>query len=258
MKDKLKDNNLDSFELQELERKRLAAELHDTSLQDLTHIIHQIEFASLFIDMDQTKAKLELEDVSNQLRKIIQDIRNTIFDLRPMSFDDLGLEEAINEYISFLQKKYSIIINSDIDDINYLDEKKKLAIYRIVQEGLLNSSKHADAHFIKLEIKDNDVYLVIIISDDGKGIDEEFIEKDNTHYGLSILKDRVSYLNGNIVITSNKINGTILMPGETFSYNSVVGERTIAAGYKEAAIYQDGQVIQRIRWRYLSNIYNII
>lgn len=208
MTDKLRDNNLDSFELQELERKRLAAELHDTSLQDLTHIIHQIEFASLFIDMDQTKAKLELEDVSNQLRKIIQDIRNTIFDLRPMSFDDLGLEEAINEYISFLQKKYSIIINSDIDDINYLDEKKKLAIYRIVQEGLLNSSKHADAHFIKLEIKDNDVYLVIIISDDGKGIDEEFIEKDNTHYGLSILKDRVSYLNGNIVIISNKINGT--------------------------------------------------
>lgn len=208
MVDKFEDTNLDSFELQELERKRLASELHDTSLQDLTHIIHQIEFAGLFIDIDQTKAKLELENISNQLRKIIQDIRNTIFDLRPMSFDDLGLEEAIYEYVGFLQKKYSIIINTKIDNINYLDEKKKLAIYRIVQEGLLNSSKHADAHFINLEIKDNNSSFIISISDDGKGMDNETIEKDNTHYGLSILKDRVSYLNGNIIITSDKNKGT--------------------------------------------------
>ena len=125
MTDKLQNNKSDYFEHQELDRKRIASELHDTSLQDLTHIIHQLEFAGLFIDMDPTKAKLELEDISNQLRKIIQDIRNTIFDLRPMSFDDLGIDEAINEYIQFLQKKYSIIINTQIDDINYLDEKNQ-------------------------------------------------------------------------------------------------------------------------------------
>ena len=210
MTDKLQDNFLDCFDHQELDRKRIASELHDTSLQDLTHVIHQLELAGLFIDMDPTKAKLELEDVSNQLRKIIQDIRNTIFDLRPMSFDDLGIDEAINEYIQFLQKKYPITIHAEIDDINYLEEKKKLAIYRIIQEGLSNSSKHADAHCIHLKIKDNKSYLMIIISDDGKGMDDEQIEKDNTHYGMSILKDRVSYLNGNMLITSNKEDGTEL------------------------------------------------
>ena len=98
-------NEMDSFDSQELERKRIASELHDTSLQDLTHIIYQIELSELYIDLDPTKAKLELEDISNQLRKVIQDIRNTIFDLRPMSFDDLGLEEAINQYILFIKKK---------------------------------------------------------------------------------------------------------------------------------------------------------
>lgn len=208
MIEKLHDNNLDNFDLQELDRKRIASELHDTSLQDLTHIIHQLELTGLFIDMDPTKAKLELEDVSSQLRKIIQDIRNTIFDLRPMSFDDLGLEEAINEYIDFLQKKYPIIINTKIDDIDYLDEKKKLAIYRIIQEGLSNSLKHADAHIVHLSIEDNKSNLSIILSDDGKGIDEEQKDNDKTHYGLSILKDRVSYLNGNIDITSDKESGT--------------------------------------------------
>ena len=68
---------LDCFEYQEFDRKRIASELHDTSLQDLTHIIHQLELSSLFIDVDPIKAKLELEDVSNQLRKIIQDIMMT-------------------------------------------------------------------------------------------------------------------------------------------------------------------------------------
>ncbi len=224
MTDKLQNNKSDYFEHLELDRKRIASELHDTSLQDLTHIIHQLELAGLFIDMDPTKAKLELEDISNQLRKIIQDIRNTIFDLRPMSFDDLGIDKAINEYIQFLQKKYSIIINTEIDDINYFDEKKKLAIYRIVQEGLSNSSKHADAHIVTLKIKDNKSDLLIIISDDGKGMDEEQIEKNNTHYGLAILKDRVFYLNGKMIITSNKKQGTelkVTIPGmKGVSYES--------------------------------------
>lgn len=58
----------------------------------------------------------------------------------------------------------------------------------------------------------------------------------------------------NLRLAASKVNGTVVLPGETFSYNSVVGERTIAAGYKEAAIYQDGQVVQRIRRWYLPNI----
>ena len=149
-----------------------------------------------------------MEDINNQLRKIIQDIRNTIFDLRPMSFDDLGIEEAINEYIEFLQRKYPIKVDTQIDDINFMDENIKLSIYRIIQEGLSNSSKHADAHLIKLKVLHKNNNLEISISDNGKGMDEEKSEKDNTHYGLKILKDRVYYLNGKIIITSSKKNGT--------------------------------------------------
>lgn len=48
----------------------------------------------------------------------------------------------------------------------------------------------------------------------------------------------------NLRLAANKVNGTVVLPGQTFSYNAVVGERTIAAGYKEAAVYQDGQVVQ--------------
>lgn len=207
-----KNTNMDCFEFQELDRKRISSELHDTSLQDLTHMIHQLELCSLYIDVDPIKAKLELEDVSNQLRKVIQDIRNTIFDLRPMSFDDLGLEESIDQYISFINKKYNINFITYIDDVNYLDEKKKLAVYRIIQECLMNCAKHSEAESIKLKLKDNESEIIIIIEDDGIGIDQKKCSEGyNTHYGLSIIRDRVNYLNGTYVITSDdKCNGTCI------------------------------------------------
>lgn len=62
----------------------------------------------------------------------------------------------------------------------------------------------------------------------------------------------------NLRLSAGKIDGYVLLPGETFSYNTVVGERTIAAGYKEAAIYENGQVVDGLRRRYLSNLYNFI
>ena len=62
----------------------------------------------------------------------------------------------------------------------------------------------------------------------------------------------------NLRLSAGKIDGYVLLPGETFSYNTVVGERTIAAGYKEAAIYENGQVVDGLRRRYLSDFYNFI
>ena len=105
----------DLLNRQEMDRKRIANELHDTSVQDLTHIIHQIELAGLYIDVDPTKAKLELAGINEEIRKIIKDIRNTIFDLRPMSFDDLGLKEALEQYIDDLKNRCNIEIEVDMD-----------------------------------------------------------------------------------------------------------------------------------------------
>ena len=204
-------NEMDSFDSQELERKRIASELHDTSLQDLTHIIYQIELSELYIDLDPTKAKLELEDISNQLRKVIQDIRNTIFDLRPMSFDDLGLEEAINQYILFIKKKYQINFIKHIDDINYIEEKSKLTIYRIIQECLMNSAKHSEAQTVNLKLMDLKNEIIIEVQDDGVGIEKsKSYNDDNTHYGLSIIRDRINYLNGVYSIESNNDRGTYI------------------------------------------------
>jgi len=211
--------NLENFDYedflnrQEMDRKRISNELHDTSVQDLTHLIHQIELAGLYIDVDPIKAKLELATINDELRKIIKDIRNTIFDLRPMSFDDLGLQEALEQYIENLKNKCNVEIETEMDFVDNYDEKKKLIIYRILIECLNNSAKHANASIIKLKIKDEDKHLKLSVIDDGVGISNSDslhnLEKDkHTHYGLSIMKERVSILNGKCYINSKEDEGT--------------------------------------------------
>ena len=197
---------------QELDRKRIANELHDTSVQDLTHIIHQIELAGLYIDVDPTKAKLELAGINEEIRKIIKDIRNTIFDLRPMSFDDLGLKEALEQYIDDLKNRCNIEIEVDMDFVDNYNEEKNLIIYRILKECINNSVKHAEASVIQLVIKDKDDSLHISVKDNGIGIlnkDDRNTEREmQTHYGLAIMKERVSILNGKCYINSKEEIGT--------------------------------------------------
>ncbi len=200
---------------QELDRKRIANELHDTSIQDLTHIIHQIELSSLYIDVDPLKAKLELAEINVQLRKIIKDIRNTIFDLRPMSFDDLGLRDAIHQYIEFLKKNYTIDVETYFDEIHNFDKQKKLVVYRIIQECLSNAAKHSNGDKVILSIKEKENDILLSIEDNGVGIKNACLEEnkndENVHYGLSIIKDRVAYLNGTYKIESNELGTKILI-----------------------------------------------
>ena len=202
----------DLLNRQEMDRKRIANELHDTSVQDLTHIIHQIELAGLYIDVDPTKAKLELAGINEEIRKIIKDIRNTIFDLRPMSFDDLGLKEALEQYIDDLKNRCNIEIEVDMDFVDNYNEEKNLIIYRILKECINNSVKHAEASVIQLVIKDKDDSLHISVKDNGIGIlnkDDRNTEREmQTHYGLAIMKERVSILNGKCYINSMRNEGT--------------------------------------------------
>lgn len=86
------DERLNIISIQEEERQRIARDLHDASLQNLAHLVHKIELGSLYIDKDPIQAKLELAAVSKNLKEIIEDIRNTIYDLRPMTFDVLVLK----------------------------------------------------------------------------------------------------------------------------------------------------------------------
>ena len=204
---------LSILDAQEKERQRIARDLHDTSLQNLTHLVHKVELTSLYIDDDPVKAKLELATVEKGIRKVIEEIRNTIFDLRPMSFDDLGLKETIEKLLFVLNQDRNFHMVMDIDPINMNKTDPSahvlfISIYRIIQECVQNSIKHSSGNEIIVKLKEHDKSYQIVAQDNGSGFNIEEASKKEKHFGLSVIRERVYFLGGNINIDAH--NGTCI------------------------------------------------
>lgn len=196
----------DYIQYQELEKRRIASDLHDTSLQTIAHITNKIELAKLYIDVDPVRAKLELADVNDSLKYVIEEIRNTIYNLRPMSFDDLSFKEAIEQCIIDFDSKSEIKYSYSIENVEFNEDDQKIIIFRIIQECLNNCEKHSKAENVNVQIFVDDSFN-IIISDDGLGFNLDDKLSCN-HFGLELLKEKVNYLNGNINIESEENKGT--------------------------------------------------
>jgi len=198
--------NLKVLDVQEKERKRIARDLHDSSLQNLAHLVHKIELSSMFIDQDPLRAKLELATVSKNLRTVIDDIRSTIFDMRPMTFDDLGLKDCFERlFINLKQANPTFDFLSDIDDLSSDNDLVLMTIYRVVQECCSNAIKHSGGNQISVTLKKDDIDCLLTIKDNGKGFDvRETLEKNERHFGLSIISERVQLIGGTIKFVSDE------------------------------------------------------
>lgn len=206
------ENGKKMMEMLETEKKRIVSELHDTSLQNIGHLVHMIELASLYIDKDPARAKMELNSVSKGLHNVIEDIRSTIFNLRPMTFDDLGLKASFERLLDFLNADKDYIMDVEIDDVSCeTDDYFCITLYRVVQECLLNIKKHSQATRVLFHCKKTEQKYEILIQDNGKGFTKEEAEdKANSHFGLALIHEGVNLLNGTIHVSSAIGRGTTI------------------------------------------------
>lgn len=198
------------LETQENERQRISRELHDSTVQNLTSLVHKTELCSKLIDMDKVRCKLELNIMSKTLRDIINDTRNMIYNLRPMSFDDIGLEVTIKRALEKLESSETKKINFSVVGESYkINPVIGITLLRIIQEACSNAICHADCSIIKVVLNYQPGTMILSIEDDGKGFAYEETEcnckADNSGFGLSMMKERVYLLSGKIDIHS-KIN----------------------------------------------------
>lgn len=201
--------NLTALNIQEEDRQRIARDLHDTSLQNLTHLIHKIDLCKLYIDKDPLQAKLELSVVNKEIRKIIDEIRNTIFDLRPMTFDDLGLKAAIERLVNVINENKVYQLDVIVDDVSCENSMLLVNIYRVIQESLMNIVKHAQADSILLHCVNLDKKYVIDIADNGVGFEFNKMDRSSEkHFGVSLMKERIHLLGGSIDFFPEKDVGT--------------------------------------------------
>lgn len=193
--------------LNEMDRKRIARELHDSTIQNMVCMIHKIELASRFIDTDPIRVKLELGTIKKYLKENIDELRNLVYDLRPMSFDDLGFEVLLKQYLDELDQLYENEIEYNLKtNLEHVKEDCLITIYRIIKECCINSLKHSGGAKLMVLLTELNDCLVICVSDNGKGYDL-LKEIDKYHYGLKIMEDRVALLKGNLQITSEPGKG---------------------------------------------------
>jgi len=196
--------------LQEDDRQRIAADLHDSVLQNLTLLMHNLELAERYVDADPVHAKLELETNRKLIKSTIEDIRSTIFDLRPMQFDDFGFKKTIENHLESYKARTSMNIEYKIDYVDELDNIILLTLFRVIQELVNNSIKHSNADTISVLIIDEGNKVFLEVSDDGVGATDDFLNKEN-HFGLKILRERV-----------NMVNGTIFYPEIEHGFKTVI------------------------------------
>ncbi len=204
-------NNIPALDIREKERIRIARDLHDISLQNLTHLVHKIELGSLYIDKDPIRAKLELASVQQDLRQAIDEIRNVVYNLHPMSLDDLGLKETIERMIALTNKDNSFFVQTDIEDVSIEDKSLMLSLFRIIQECYTNSMKHSGGNRISISFHVEDEKYLMNITDNGKGFDMKKVEKMDNHFGISILKERISFLNGTIDYSTSEDGTSVII-----------------------------------------------
>jgi len=188
---------------QELERARLARELHDETGQALTSILLGLKSLEGGVGGDAAVTGLRELVVST-----LQDVRRLAVELRPAALDDFGLVPAIERLRDTVEEYGAIVeIESDLGD-ERLPAETETALYRIVQEAFTNVLKHAAASRVNVKLTRGDGTATLVVQDDGSGFVPANVRDGSL--GLVGMRERVALVGGRLTIDSSEGAGTML------------------------------------------------
>lgn len=194
---------------QEEERRRVAREIHDGPAQSMANVVFRAEVCERLIDIDMPRAKKEISELREQVRGCLKETRKIIFDLRPMTLDDLGVVPTIKRFLDTLKERTGISY-----EVRVLGEEKRLdayveiGLFRVVQEALNNVEKHAQASEIEVIVEFNQKFVAAVVTDNGKGFDSDDENIGKESFGLLGMRERINLLKGEVHFKSKVGQGT--------------------------------------------------
>lgn len=202
------------------ERNRIACGLHDGILQQITHVIHKLEYIQRLSAIDDKQTVLsELQDVRNKLNSSLHELRNTMSGLLAERVEKRPLIEMIRQFMDEYKRDHAevaLALNvTGFEEPLRLPPKLELVISQCIQEALTNVWKHARATQISVQLSKFDDWLVVEVSDDGIGFEPEQVliasksgEGEEFHFGLLIMRERIEEMGGSWELYSRPGEGT--------------------------------------------------
>jgi len=193
---------------QELERQRLARELHDETGQALTSIL--LGLKPLEDALADHPARADLARLREQVVSALQDVRRLAVELRPAVLDDFGLVPALERLTDAFAEQSDV----RVDFHSALGEKRlpsevETTLYRVVQESLTNIVKHANAQHVSVSLARRATTAAAVIEDDGDGFDPRAVREEGV--GLLGMRERLSFVDGRLEIESRPGVGTTIV-----------------------------------------------
>jgi len=190
--------------IRENERKRIAGDLHDS----LGPLLSAVKLNISNVDIEDAQDKAILDKTAGYLDEIIGSMRRISHDLLPNTLERKGLLEAIREFINQVNVKQSLNIQLYVVKEIKVPKEKEIHIFRMIQEIVHNTIKHAHAGNLQIGLSEEGGHLLFLAKDDGRGFDKEKALAGSQGLGLRSLESRCEILNGVLSLESKPGAGT--------------------------------------------------
>jgi len=199
--------------VREEERRRISRELHDEVGQILTATNVNLEIMKRDLRLDLTSVDRRIADTRQLTAQIMDSLRKVLRELRPEALEQLGLISAITRYANDFTRRTGICVDvSHKENVEELSIDQKVALYRVMQESLTNTAKHAHAQHVQIDIYQSDGSIMMNIRDDGTGFDlaphKDLAAAATTHFGLLGMREHIHLVNGRFEMRSSRGEGT--------------------------------------------------
>lgn len=202
------------FQIVEDERMRIARDMHDGPAQLLSNLVLKAEIVARLVAAGSDRALAELADFQLTARQALEETRRLIFDLRPMSLDDLGLAATLRRFLCDVQERDEIRTTFSLaGDERRLPLQLEQMLYRVIQEAVNNARRHARATCIDVSLTVGATRVTATVQDDGCGFDPLTAAANaarTEHLGLISMRERAALHGGVVDISSTPGTGTLV------------------------------------------------
>ncbi len=192
------------IQTEEAVRQAIVHKMHDHVASAISNFILQAEICQRFFDQNPDRARAELNALKSSAGATFSNVKDFIFDLRPMMLDDLGVVPTLRRYTESFQEKNGISVPITVTGVERrLESHIEVTIFRNVQELLQNALNHAQATQVQVSLDIAQDRIISVVEDNGRGFNADEALNNSRTIGLSTIRDRTQMLGGELDIQSS-------------------------------------------------------